>query len=167
MAYTPAPEQQTYNTHRIPLAQPIRLRIGNNNWVLSDEQGQDAGMVNILPVKYPGSDEVYGVTRPALDISELAVGETGNVRGIYVWEKTINPSLVYYFCVCDTKVYTSTDGATWTHVTTIASSTNPVRFAEFIDATNVKKLVMVTGTEGYVFTSNAAGTARTLRSRCS
>jgi hypothetical protein len=161
MAYTPSPENQTYSTHRIPLAQPIRLRVGNNNWVIdatdSGFQGQDAGMINILPVKYPGSEEAYGLTRPSIEGVAISSTETGLVRGMYVWEKTLGT--VYYFVVCGVKVYTSTDAETWTHVDTLLTSvTTPVRFSEFISATNVKSLILVDGVEGYVYTTNAAGT---------
>jgi hypothetical protein len=59
------------------------------------------------------------------------------------------------------KVYTSTTAAasSWTNVDTLlTTSDTPVGFTEFIDSTNTKKLVLVDGVEGYVYTSNAAGT---------
>lgn len=153
MAYTSAPETQTYSVERLPAVYDLDVPPGSTSSSLS------FGMKNIVPLKE--NDELWGETRYAL--SGVNVASSGTCRGMYVWEKTIGT--VYYFVVVDnagsSKVYTSTTGlaASWTAVTTLSTSaTTPVRFTEFIDATNVKKLVLVDGIEGYVFTTNAAGT---------
>lgn len=155
MAYTSAPETQTYSTQTIPLVYGIDLRAGYFS------TNKDAGMVNVLPFKSkadPEDQSLWGETRYALN--GVTVNSTaGNIcRGLYVWEKAAG-SLNYAFVVIGTKVYSSDNGVTWTHVDTLlTNATTPVRFTEFIDATNTKKLVLVDGVEGYVYTSNAAGT---------
>jgi hypothetical protein len=165
VAYTSAPEKQTYSTERVPLAYPLKLRAGNQNWYgFAPLQVQDEGMVNALPVKGNKDEPLKAVTRPAINGTHINnTSEAGLVRGMYVWEKTAGT--VYYFMVVGTKVYTTSgtglvpSASSWTNVTTLSTSTTtPVRFSEFIDATNVKKLVLVDGVEGFVFTSNAAGT---------
>jgi hypothetical protein len=163
MAFTNAPATSTYSSQKISLAQPLRLRNGNNNaYPLSLNYGQDAGMVNALLTKIPNTEDFGAVTRPAINANAIgaALTENGLVRGTYVWEKS--PGTVYYYIVCDTKIYTTTDpasAANWTHVNSITSQTTPVRFCEFIDtSTNAKSLVMVDGVVGYVFVSNVAGT---------
>ena len=157
MAYTATPETQTYSTQRIPAAYTMDLR-ADSLLLGSSSVYQDAGMVNLLPMKYKNpitkEEEIHAITRQP--IHGVKVG-TGINRGCYVWEKTAGT--VYYFCVNGTGVYTSTDAVTWTQVNTLlTSATTPVRFTEFINDVNVKSLVMVDGVEGYVFTSNAAGT---------
>ncbi len=156
MAYTPAPENQTYGTHRIPVCYTLQTRPGANS------TSQDAGMLNCVPIK-EGQD-LYAESRyPIVSQSIITPpGASRTVRGMYVWEKS--PGTVYYFMVVDdgtnSLVYTATSptGA-WTSVNTLGTrGTTPVRFTEFIDSTSTKKLVMVDGIEGYVFTSNAAGT---------
>lgn len=154
MAYTKTPEQSTYSSERIPAAYGINLRPG-----AVSTANKDAGMINVIPFQNnkAGSKELWGETRYGLS-GVSVVNSPGSVcRGTYVWEKT--SSATYYFVVVNTSVYTSTNGLTWTAVDTLlTNATTPVRFTEFIDSTNVKKLVLVDGVEGYVYTTNAAGT---------
>lgn len=158
MAYYPP---QTYETHSIPAVYDLIIpggALGNYN----NQSRLGSGMVNLVPVKY--SDGIVAETRYCRTLNAIGTGGSGmTVRGMYVWEKTIGT--VYYFVVVhnntgpSSKVYSSTDGVTFSVVNTLTNDgTTPVRFTEFIDATNTKKLVMVDGIEGYVFTSNIAGT---------
>lgn len=165
MAYTKSPETQTYAPARFRAAHDIDLRMGTTPGNASTRI--DAGMVNLLSrrIKTPGAegntskqDEIQAESRPPICAAQVAA--TSNpVRGMYVWEKTAGT--VYYFVVVSTSVYTSTTGlaGSWTAVTTLATAADtPVGFVEFINATNNKSLVLVDGVEGFVFTSNAAGT---------
>lgn len=163
MAYSQAPVQSTYSSHRLPLAQ--NLEILPTSTTLSPSSSYISGMYNVLPfIKNPGTEEIIGETRNGLFTTAYNIASATGciVRGMYVWEKT--PGSVYYYFVVitdgtNTKVWTSTDTANFTAVNTLSvNGTTPVRFTEFIDATNVKKLVMVDGTDGYVFTANTAGT---------
>jgi hypothetical protein len=161
MAYTATPETQTYTTQEIPAVYDLDIPAGATSGLTSS----GAGMINVLPVKH--GNEVWGETRYCIAapnmVPSTAAPIGGVPRGMYVWEKTIGTT--YYFVVAhddatsSSKVYTSTDASTWSVVNTLGTdATTPVRFTEFIDGTNVKKLVMVDGLEGYVFTTNAAGT---------
>jgi hypothetical protein len=159
LAYTSSPEKQTYSTERIPAAYDIDLR-PNSVFFAGTTTYQDAGMINLLPIKGKNpvtkQDEVHAVTRQPIHAYEVVNSDLIN-RGCYVWEKAVGTT--YYFAVCGTGVYSSTDGITFALVDTLlTSATTPVRFTEFISATNVKSLVLVDGVEGYVYTSNAAGT---------
>lgn len=159
MAYTQSPEKQTYGTQNVPGSYPIDLRAGS---LLSTgvNQAQDSGMVNLLPIKaldvVSKQQEPQAITRQPIQAWRVVGTDLVN-RGCYVWEKTAGT--VYYFSVNGTGVYTSTDTVTWTLVTTLTTvATTPVRFTEFVNDTNTKSLVLVDGIEGYVFTSNLAGT---------
>lgn len=159
MPFTNAPTNDTYSQQRVSLVQDLDLAPS------AIQIESTTGMWNVLPFKgesSQGKEEIIGETRDALNT--VTVGSSGDIcRGMYVWEKTIGTT--YYFVVntdgVNSKVYTSTTGlaASWTAVTTLPTNgTGVVRFTEFIDSTNTKKLVLVDGTDGYVFTSNAAGT---------
>lgn len=161
------PLYQTNSTERVPLAYPLRLRQGNQNtYAFAPYQVQDEGMVNAIPVKDSDGQGIIGVTRPGINgIFINNSSENGQVRGMYVWEKTAGT--VYTFVVCGTKVYSAVNidttssftGVNFTQVNTLlTSATTPVRFTEYIDDVNTKKLIMVDGVEGYIFTDNTAGT---------
>jgi hypothetical protein len=167
MAFSSAPEKDTYSTTKVPLAHGMNLRpVNNNDYAFAGTVAQDAGMVNALPIKDAASQSEFleAITRPVISGCRIGTGgEAAHVRGVHVWEKT--EGTVYTFVVCGTKVYTAVGAPTsltessFTHVTTLATSaTTPVRFCEYINASNTKSLVMVDGVEGFVFTSNAAGT---------
>lgn len=155
MGYTNSPSYTTHETQKVPAC----FTISSRDFSYSVGLVLDAGMVNLLPTKSPEKNnaDLYAETRPAVYGSVLETS-SAFVRGVYVWEKT--SALTYYYAVAGVKVFTSTDGFTWTAVTTLATaSNNPVGFTEFIDSTtNTKSLVLVDGIEGWVYTSNAAGT---------
>lgn len=163
MAYTAAPETQTYGTQRIPLIHSMDVYAGPTDL----QNGLAPGMVNVLPFKVSenGDETVRGETRYGLKGASVFTSASlyCSVRGMYVWEKT--EGTTYYYVVfsdpnlAQSRVYTSTDGTTWAFTQTLTvDDGGPVRFVEFISDTNVKSLLMVDGTNGYVFTSNAAGT---------
>jgi hypothetical protein len=159
MAYSSAPEKQTYSTERVPAAYDMDLR-PNSVFYSGTTTYQDAGMINLLPIKVKNpitkQDEIHAVTRQPIHAYEVVNSDLIN-RGCYVWEKSVGTT--YYFVVCGTGVYSSADGASFSLVDTLTTSaTTPVRFTEFISSTSTKSLVLVDGVEGYVYTSNAAGT---------
>lgn len=149
--------KQTYDTIRMACAYDMDLR-PNSAYLSGNTTLQDAGMINLLPIKTKNNkaDEIHAVSREPIHAYQVVNTNLIN-RGCYVWEKSVGTT--YYFSVNGTGVYTSTDRITWALVTTLSTTaTTPVRFTEFINGTNTKSLVMVDGVEGYVFTSNAAGT---------
>lgn len=162
MAYSSAPEKQTYDTKTLSASYNMDLR-ADSTYLSGTTTLQDAGMINLLPVMptkiknpYTKDDEIQAITREPVHAYQVVNSNLIN-RGSYVWEKSVGTT--YYYCVCGTGVYTSTDGVTWALVTTLTTvATTPVRFTEFINGTNTKTLVLVDGVEGYVFSTNAAGT---------
>ena len=161
MAYSKTPVQDTHSSQRLPPVYPLDMRIGVTPGNCTTRV--DAGMVNLLPrkVKEKKDDDPILHAESRLPICAGEVVSTSNpVRGCYVWQKTATD--VYYFVVVGMLIYTSTTGlaGSWTAVTSFITPgvNTPVGFAEFIDASATKSLVLVDGVEGYVFTSNAAGT---------
>lgn len=166
MAFSKAPEQDTYSSSRISCAYNMDLRpnadIMNSN-VNVNEILQDAGTTNLLPYKKDEKTTIVE-TRPAMKVMRVNThASDGLLRGIYVWE--VNASTVWYVCVQGTKVLITNDyvsngyGGGWgTAATLLTSATTPVRFTEFIDGTNVKKLVLVDGVEGYVINTSGVAT---------
>lgn len=158
MAFSNNPRLDTYSTVRLPLVQSETVE--PNSSVGSATLNNM--MVNVLPkkmTKLDGNDEWVTRPRPGATVAQLPAGVTASqIRGLYVWEKTT--SVTYYFTVIGTGIYTATTlNGTWTLVNSFTNNNvTPVRFTEFISSTNVKSLVAVDGIEGFVFTSNAAGT---------
>lgn len=156
MAFTQAPSGDTYSQQRLPAAYSYNKRLLPTTSALPF---LDEGTVNLYPKK-SGQELVSEVRNPLYARQVVAASTQADVvRGVYVWEKTKN--LTYYYMVINNKVYTATSYAgPWTNVDTLTTTgvTTPVGFAEFIDSTNVKKLVLVDGVEGYVYTSQGAGT---------
>lgn len=155
MAYTSAPETQTHSTQRVPLVHDLILKPGGASF-----SNPVSGTQNV--VIYKDENELYGETRLPIRATRVtSAGTTHVMRGLYVWEKSVGTT--YFFAVttdgATSSVWTATSvNGPWAAVNTITNASTPVRFAEFISSAAVKSLVMVTGTEGYVFTSNAAGT---------
>src|SRR5258706_11027459 len=155
MPYTGAPLVSTYSQHTLPVSYTLSdpLTRGDTRYFV--------GLRNMLPVEVEsstgGQRQYEAVQRPCIPYSSL-VGSPGDgaCRGLYVWQK--DSSSIYYFIVINNKVYTSTGGTSWANVTTLSNpGSATVGFTEFISSTNTKKLVLVDGYEGYVFTSDAAG----------
>lgn len=158
MAFKQAPMVDTYSVQRIPLIQSE----------ITDPPSSTSGvalsnmMINVLPKKYSNAQGEAGWTtksRPGIVSTAIPGGNiTSQIRGLYIWEKTVTQ--VYYFVVIGTGIYTATAiSGPFTAVTTWTNNRDtPVRFSEFISSTSVKKLVVLDGFEGYVFTDNTAGT---------
>lgn len=159
MAYTPAPETSTYSSHRVPLAQPISLRANIDPTI--ETPLPDGGLINLLPLKFPGQEELMAVTRPVISGNDIgSTPATGEVRGMFMWEKSTN--VKYFYIVIAQRIWTTagdpTVAANWANVANLATFTGVVRFTEFISSTGTETLVLVDGTNGYTFTTNAAPT---------
>lgn len=160
MAFSKTPVQDTYSSQRLPAVYPLDMRVGVTPGNCTTRV--DAGMVNLLPRKIKeqkDSDPILHAESRLPICAGQVLSTSSPVRGCYVWQKTTTDT--YYYVVINTSVYTSTTGlaGSWTAVTTLLTAADsPVGFCEHIDASNVKRLVLVDGVEGFVFTSNAAGT---------
>lgn len=157
MAFSKTPTIDTYSSQQLPLCHDYKIKPGEDD--LSEVW---SGLVNVIPVSEE-EDTSWGETRPGILQSATVTNATTNlsIRGMFVWEKLIGTS--YIFVVVSngttTTVWSVDSPGTYAAVNSWADTARtPVRFAEFIDDTNTKKLIMVTGTRGYVYTSNAAGT---------
>jgi hypothetical protein len=163
MAFTTSPELQTYTTQRVPAAYGIDLRPNSVAYTTTTASiTTDAGMINLIPIKdkdpVTGKETLSAFTRPALVGQTIDAAYTGHTpRGVYVWEKDSNHT--YYFVVYGQRVYSSSNGTSWTNVQTIGNSDEGVSFTEYINDTATKSLILCDGsTKMYQFTSNAAPT---------
>ncbi len=146
MAYTSAPTVATYSTKRLNLVYNPLQRSGS---VLN----KDAKLVNMMVEIVPNTDEknmkVFVKSRPGLATAYTTTAATA--RGLYLW--TVSGTS-YAMSVSGDKVYSN-----GTLLQTIATTTGEVGFTEFVDSTGTVSLVMVDGTDGYVFSSpTVAGT---------
>jgi hypothetical protein len=154
MPFTSTPVNDTYSSKDIPISTDILLRpssLASNSVAIT----QDAGMINLLPIKL--GDQEVAITRPSITTVNDSFTVSGVARGFFVWE--ISTTAFYTYMVVGTSVL-FWNGSGWTTVNTLTNNvTTPVRFAEFIDGSNTKKLILVDGYEGYVFTTaGGAGT---------
>lgn len=158
MAFSNSPLYDTRTTVRMPACYNLDY--------FAPAQFFGQGFVNMIPFGPDASDsedKLFGLTRPGILTAAGVLGGANVIsRGLYIWEKTVGT--VYYFIAVsngtNSFILSSTDAVTWGTANTLGNNgTTPIRFCEFIDSsTNTKSLVAVDGIEGYVFTSNAAGT---------
>lgn len=145
MAYTKNPVQSTYDTKRISLVTNPQQRSSSPN--------KDARLVNFLveilasPIQ---EAKRYNVQlRSGMESLGYTTTET-EPRGCYYWDYGSG----YLFWVAGDTVYANN-----TSVLTLNTSTGPVGFTEYLDDTGTKKLILVDGTDGYVFTDSTTYTS--------
>ena len=146
MAFSNSPRVSTYETKRVNFVINPMQRSGS---LLT----KDAKLVNMLVevVQTPDNvnQKVFVKSRPGLAQAYTTVAGEG--RGCYYW---VVSGVGYVISVVGTKVYSN-----GTLLQTIVTSTGPVGFTEHVSSLGVNKLVMLDGTNGYVFTSpTVAGT---------
>lgn len=162
MAFTKTPTSDTYSSQRLPAAYPIDARTFESN-----SFSKDSGMLNLVPLKV--DDRVEAQTRPAFmgfnminETNGLII--TGTFHGGYVWSPDTDPTVgAYYFAVVDTTVWTSRTGRTWfpliTGLTSFTAYTDlNCGFTEYIYSTGIKRLILLTGRQGFVFIDDTAYT---------
>jgi hypothetical protein len=139
MPYSKTPAIQTYETKRINFISNPQQR--------SNDANKDFRLVNMMveEIKSPVGDnkKYYVKSRPGL--SQAYTTQTGEGRGIFYWTYGGNS---YCMAVVGDKVY-----ANGTAVLTLSTSTGHVGFCEFLTTTNSPKLVLLDGTNGYVFSA--------------
>ena len=141
MAYSNSPSLQTYETKRVSFIQPLLQRSGLT-------PTKDARLVNIMTEKIDNPLEehrkYYLRTRPGLTLSyTLDAVNMRTPRGIYVWVYYGNS---YVFSVVGNQVYVN-----GVLRDTLSTSTGQVGFTEFVSSLGIVTLVMVDGTNGYVY----------------
>ncbi len=148
MAFTKNPTDQTQIIKRMSLVGSEEQR--------NSSATKDQRFVNFMPEKIdvPGkenSGKYWLRLRPGM----TSVYTTANAtpRGLYYWDKDGG----HVISVVGNAVYYDS-----TSLTTITTSTGNVGFTEFLDSTGTRKLIMLDGTKGYVFTAyNVVPTAIT------
>lgn len=140
MPYTKSPSFATNETKRINFVINPLHRSGS---VLT----KDARLVNMLVEVFQTPDNVnqrvFVKSRPGLAQAYTTAAGVG--RGCYYW---IVSGTGYIISVSGTKVYSN-----GTLVQTLATSTGEVGFTEFVSSTGTVSLVMLDGTDGYVFST--------------
>lgn len=144
MAYSKTPVIQTYETKRV-------------NFVANPQQRDTSGskdfrLINMMVdmVSSPVGDQkkYYIKSRPGMTSSYSTNNAVG--RGMYNW---VVSGTSYIMNVSGNKVYYN-----GTLVLTLSTSTGQCGFTEFVSSTGVVKLVLLDGTNGYVFTSPSSYT---------
>ena len=140
MAYSKTPAIQTYETKRI-------------NFISNPQQrGTDATkdfrlvnmMVEVLKSPVGDQNKYYIKSRPG--VTQAFTTQTAVGRGIYYW---VLGGTGYCMAVVGNKVY-----ANGTNVLTLSTSTGSVGFTEFVSSTGTVSLILVDGTDGYVFSNS-------------
>lgn len=156
MAFTKTPTIDTYSSQTIQLVNDLHLLPSGGSTAL--DSSTLSGMMNVLPFK-DSAGKLYGETRPTLNVNGVTNGNSTVCRGYHLWEKGVNDA----FEVLVT--YDGTSSKIWGRrvntgsfavlLNMTVSDYTVCRFAEFIDATNNKKLCLSDGIDLYVITVTA------------
>lgn len=140
MPYSKTPAIQTYETKRVNFISNPQQR--------GTDATKDFRLVNMMVevLKSPVGDQskYYIKSRPG--VSTAFTTATGEGRGIYYW---VRNGTGYCMAVVGNKVY-----ANGTNVLTLATSTGTVGFTEFVSSTGTVSLILLDGTDGYVFSDS-------------
>lgn len=138
MAYTKNPSVTTYDTERHDFVFNPMHRTGS-------DLTKDARLINMIVDMFNTPEKenkkVFVKSRPGL--ASAYTTSAGVARGIYYW---VVSGVGYVFTVSGTKVYSN-----GVLLQTLATSTGAVGFTEFLNSSGVVTLIMVDGTDGYVF----------------
>lgn len=156
MAFTKTPEQSTYSTERVSFVVNPQVR----DSVIETGFGsiRDARTYNTIPDYYKnieGQKNFFLKTRPAFSPSlaaSFSVITNSEDRGCFSWQIG---GTDYVYTVYGDKVYVN---GVVIAALTLAAVTGPVGFTEFVNSTGTRTMVMVDGTNGYVFTASATYT---------
>lgn len=140
MAYKKQPVESTYDTKRVSFVSSLQQRSGSL-------PGKDARLVNVMVEAIPSpltdSKKYFVKSRGGMSVAYTNTAGTG--RGIYYW---IISGSSYAMYVIGDKVYSN-----GTLLQTLATSTGEVGFTEFVSSTGTVSLILLDGTDGYVFSS--------------
>lgn len=147
MAFSKTPTQSTYETKRISFISNPQQRSGNT-------PEKDFRLVNMMVevIASPTGDgkKFFVKSRPGL--SEVYTQTAGLHRGIYFWNYQGTEAVIH---VIDDLVYCDASGFN-APVYTLQTSTGQVGFTEFVNDVGDNFLILVDGTNGYVFESGPA-----------
>ena len=138
MAYTQNPVISTVVKKRYDFTGSFEQRDATGN--------KDQKYINFVPEKTvginKGDTQWWLKSRPGM--SAVYTMPAGVLRGIYFW----NAATPAHMSVIGNSIYYN-----GTFLSTITTTTGSVGFTEFLDSTGARKLVLVDGTDGYVFTA--------------
>lgn len=139
MPYSKTPQVQTYETKRVNFISNPQQRSGTAT--------KDFRLVNMMveTITSPVGDQkkYYVKSRPGVSKAYTTTAAAG--RGIYYWTLS---GVGHCMAVVGNKVYHNGSS-----VLTLATSTGKVGFTEFVTSTGVVSLILLDGTNGYVFSS--------------
>ena len=140
MAYSKTPSLSTYETKRIGILSNPQQRSGAT-------PTKDARMINVLPELFQSesTEAKRFVTKSRPGLTSAYTVNSGTARGMYLW---LYSSTNYVITVVGTGVYVN-----GTSLTTIGTSTGQVGFTEYINDVGTVSLIMLDGTNGYIFSS--------------
>jgi len=142
MAFNRNPQQNTYDTTRISFVGDLQQRNGVD---LTKDYRLVNMMVELHDSPTQETKRAYIKSRPGM-ISAYTVN-TGVARGIYYWTVA---GVGYVISVVADKIYVN-----GVLLSSIATSIGQVGFTEFVSSLGAVTLVLVDGTNGYVFSSPA------------
>lgn len=137
MAYSKTPSVSTYDTKRIHfLSNPLQR---------SDDANKDFRLLNMMTeiIASKDSTKQYIKSRPGLSLTFQTTA--GISRGFYYW---VVGGTGTAMSVIGNKVYSN-----GSLVLTLATSTGACGFTEFVHSDSTDQLILVDGTDGYVFSS--------------
>lgn len=142
MAYKKAPEVSTYDTKRVSFIANPQQRSGTL-------PNKDFRLVNMMTeiVSSPLTQEKKYFVKSRPGLSQVYTTATGTGRGIYYW---VYNNVGYTFATVGNTVYVN-----GVSNVTLSTSTGNCGFTEYLDLTGTRKLVMLDGTNGYVWTNPA------------
>lgn len=145
MAFTQNPVDKTQSTKRFSFVGPMEQR--------NSSSAKDQRFVNWLPELTEG---------PAKENKQWWLRSRPGLTSIYSIANTVPRGMYFWNTSTFTKVMSLVGNSIYydgTFLSTITTSTGTVGFCEFLDSTGVRKLILLDGTKGYVFTTyNAAPT---------
>lgn len=144
MAYTKNPVVQTYETKRVSFIANPQQR--------SSDKNKDARLVNMLTeaVVSPLGDAKKYYVKSRAGLSQAFSNTAGEGRGMYYW---VISGVGHIMTVIGNKVYNN-----GVEVLTLTTSTGECGFTEFVSSTGTVSLILLDGTNGYVFSSPSAST---------
>jgi hypothetical protein len=144
MPYSKTPAIQTYETKRVNFISNPQQR--------GTDATKDFRLLNMMVevIKSPVGDQSKYFIKSRPGVATAFTTATGEGRGIYYWVKG---GTGYCMAVVGNKVY-----ANGTNVLTLSTSTGTVGFTEFVSSTGTVSLVLLDGTDGYVFSDSTTYT---------
>jgi hypothetical protein len=174
MPYTNTPSNDTYSSKELPLMHDLTVlpsagyQAGGGDYVDGLKTRLLSGATNVLPYKSEDGNTIYGETRGALQATTVTSGNNTITRGYHIWHRSLGVDIstavgdeMYEILVTNdtnsSKLWWRVGAiGAWTSVALNFQRSTVVRFCEFIDATNAKKLVMSDGFDLYVITAAAS-----------